>query len=300
MPSSGQRGYGDQMLIGYLLGAASDEEIERLDELSIADDDFAFRLRAVENDLVDSYVRGELEGATLERFEFFYLTSPERRGKVEFATSLNTLANRSRDTQMKHDSPTSMDSPARRAWLNAPFWSLAAAAALMLLTTGYLLRENRRLHQAFDQEQTRRVALEQRAQSLQRQLAGMNPSNGTFGNPSPPAGLLAFVLSPQTRGLAPIPPLKLPPGTGPVEFQLILELDDFARYRAALRDNAANRIVWRSEPLLSNPAKSGRAVSVVLPGGLLKPQNYSLELTGIPHTGAEESIGTYVFRIGPD
>ncbi len=52
--------FNDQVLIRYLLGSLSEEEAERLDELGIADDAFAWRLRAVENDLVDGYVRGEL------------------------------------------------------------------------------------------------------------------------------------------------------------------------------------------------------------------------------------------------
>ena len=58
---------------------------ERLDELSVVDDDFAWRLSAVENDMVDAYVRGDLSGETLDRFRSFYLSTPKRRGRVEFA-----------------------------------------------------------------------------------------------------------------------------------------------------------------------------------------------------------------------
>ena len=63
----------DQVLARYLLGSASAEEVERLDEHSIADDQLALRLHEVENDLVDAYVRGELAGETLERFQSHYL-----------------------------------------------------------------------------------------------------------------------------------------------------------------------------------------------------------------------------------
>ena len=96
MPFFRQHGYDDQVLIQYLLGSASEEETERLDELGIADDEFAARLRTAEHDLVDSYVKGELKGAILEQFEAFYMASAERRDKVEFAKSLETLSNRSR------------------------------------------------------------------------------------------------------------------------------------------------------------------------------------------------------------
>ena len=39
----------DRLMIDYLIGALPDQEIERLDELSIADDQFAARLTAAEN-----------------------------------------------------------------------------------------------------------------------------------------------------------------------------------------------------------------------------------------------------------
>src|SRR5689334_942847 len=77
--------YDDRVLIQYLLGSMPDEDAGRFDELSVVDDAFSARLSEVENDLVDSYVRGELSGETAERFQSFYLTSPRRREKVRFA-----------------------------------------------------------------------------------------------------------------------------------------------------------------------------------------------------------------------
>ena len=75
----------DEELIQYVLGLLPDEATERLDEASIADDEVAAQLRSVETDLVDSYVRGQLVGATLERFESYYLMSPRRRESVREA-----------------------------------------------------------------------------------------------------------------------------------------------------------------------------------------------------------------------
>ena len=65
----------DKRIMPYLLGVPD----ERLDELAVADDNFAARLAAAENDLVEAYVRGELSGESRERFESFYLTSEKRR-----------------------------------------------------------------------------------------------------------------------------------------------------------------------------------------------------------------------------
>src|SRR5580698_5966117 len=108
----------DEGVVRYLLGSASEEETARFDELSITDDEFAERLHAVENDLVDSYVNGELTGETLERFKAFYLSSEYRLEKVKFAESFLSVTNaRSESTK----------------WRFGPLWAWAAAAAVLML-----------------------------------------------------------------------------------------------------------------------------------------------------------------------
>jgi anti-sigma factor RsiW len=81
--------YNDQTIIRYLLGSLPEEETEWIEEISFIDDEFAVRLSAVENDLVDAYVRGELSGEKLERFDSYYLASPKRRKKVKTAQVLH-------------------------------------------------------------------------------------------------------------------------------------------------------------------------------------------------------------------
>ena len=72
----------DDQLTRYLLGALSEDETNRLDELSVVDDELAERLRVLEDDLVDAYASGTLKGDRLKRFESFYLGSARRRGKA--------------------------------------------------------------------------------------------------------------------------------------------------------------------------------------------------------------------------
>src|SRR5438045_641500 len=81
-------------LTRYLLGDLPDEERERLDELSVVDDDFCWRLKAAEDDLVDSYVKGELDSESMKLFRAVYLSSPKRREKVRFAETLAAVAER--------------------------------------------------------------------------------------------------------------------------------------------------------------------------------------------------------------
>ena len=84
--------YNDQTINEYLLGSLPEAEAERLDELSFTNDEFAETLRAAEKDLVDAYVQGELVGTALERFKSHYLSTPRRRGNVEFAQALRLLS----------------------------------------------------------------------------------------------------------------------------------------------------------------------------------------------------------------
>ncbi len=84
-----------QVITKYLLGSLAEAEAERLDELSFTDDAFAQALKSAEKELVDSYARGELKDEALEKFESYYLASPFRRQKAEFAKAFQIFAERS-------------------------------------------------------------------------------------------------------------------------------------------------------------------------------------------------------------
>lgn len=173
----------EQKIISYLLGVLSEIEAERLDELSLSDDAFAARFGVVENDLVDAYVRGELSGDTLERFNRHYLASPLRREKVNFAQTFAPFADAAATNSTESDSRATLATPESKKklatsspWLTvfkprfAVQWGLAALALLLLLASGYFLFENVRLKNQMTQTQAERASLQQREQELQRQL----------------------------------------------------------------------------------------------------------------------------------
>ena len=154
MPASDKHGFDDIQLVQYLLGKLPAEESERLDELSVTDDDFAWRLRETENDLVDAYVRSELSGKTLEEFRTFYLSSTKRRAKVAFAEGLLQFrASTAKAAKQKGSFFSSMFAP-RRLVLQ-----FAAASLAMSLIKGYLLFYNARLRYQMDDARTQQSAL---------------------------------------------------------------------------------------------------------------------------------------------
>jgi hypothetical protein len=185
----------DVQLVQYLLGLLGVEETEWIDELTIADDDVAWRLRDAENDLVDAYARGVLDENLLEPFQRFYLSSPLRREKLKFARSFVPNADAAPVTAQieatPEVAPVAVSVPVRAArpvrqvraasqgsrwydWLlpqSRSGWGMAATAAALLLVSGVLLMQDvrQRRHSLFEM-QSAKAALDSRSEQLERQL----------------------------------------------------------------------------------------------------------------------------------
>jgi hypothetical protein len=310
-----------QELASYLLGALTEEATEHLDERSIADGEFALRLNAVENDLVDAYVRGELPGEAQNRFEKYYLSSPRRLEKVEFSRALlrherespTAISKQVRIEDSQGRSP--QEEPDARdgwRWINLPRlglrWGPAAAAIVMLLVAGLLLQENRSLREEQSESRDQQAALNRRAQELERQLSEQRAAKSGLEKAleslraSLPAShaltTIVAVLAPPTRGASQIPSISLPRGTDQVLLRLQLEADEFPRYQVALKDPATNRILWRStDALRAKPEGNENVVSTSFSARLFKPQRYILELSGVPAGGGPELVSSYPLRV---
>lgn len=76
--------------ISYLLGELSEAERELMEERIFLDEDFSLFLESVEIDLIDEYIRGELEIGEKKRFENAYLTTKDRRERVRATQVLHT------------------------------------------------------------------------------------------------------------------------------------------------------------------------------------------------------------------
>ncbi len=278
--------YDDLALTRYLLGTLSEEDREHFDELSVTDDEFAWRLRAVENDLVDAYVKGELAAENLDRFRSTYLSSAHGREKVDFAEAFQRQAGARAPAPPK----AVAGSDGRRIFNIAHLahhWGLAAAV-LLLMAGAWLLWDNLRLRSQLTRERTQSAAIERRVRELESRRDQQSP-------PAAEPTTVSLALLAQVRSAGSIPSIALKSGTELV-LQLELESDDFAEYQAFLKDPAADRIVWRSGPLKPVALGERKTVSATLPANLLHTQNYSVELNGIPAAAGPELVSTYAFR----
>jgi hypothetical protein len=190
-------------------------------------------------------------------------------------------------------------------------------AALLVIVSGVLFMQQADLRRSLDVSNRERVALAGRVNDLELQLTQERTARadttqidrarvqtgadaaGRSSSPAPvPLTLAALVLLPQTRSTGPIATASLPAGVERLPFDLRLESNDFPQYQAGLKDPATNQIVWRSA--WTAPSRSDRpTLSVVVPANLLKPQHYSLELTGRTATGRSEVVSSYTFEILP-
>lgn len=84
MPHSTEQ---DDRLVRYLLGELSEEARDRLEGEYLVNAQLHDALLAVEDELIYAYVGGRLSPSRSTSFERFFLQTPERRSRVEFARS---------------------------------------------------------------------------------------------------------------------------------------------------------------------------------------------------------------------
>jgi hypothetical protein len=285
----------DQQYLRYLLRLLPDEQTERVEEASIVDDEVALRLRAVECDLVDGYVRGTLDRDTMQRFESHYLSSPLRRERVRFAADfLRAIDGAGAPVRVEREQPVM-----RRRHL----MTIAAAAVLafgMLLLGGFRLGIGRSAIRG-----DTRTAVNVPAAGPSHDAAPVpvpaapGPLTADRSAKDAPGGTIALVLLPQTRAIGSIPALTVPARAARVTFELRLESPDYSRYRAGLRDPRTNATIWRSGWIAASSLAGRPSIEVSVPAALLKAQHYSLDLTGRATTGATHVVGSYAFHVTP-
>jgi hypothetical protein len=322
----------DAVLLRYLLGALPVDEAAPVEEASIIDDDLAARLNAIECDLVDSYVRGELEGANLAKFQSWYLSSPLRAQKVEAAKAILLIVEPLKDVPAPTPSvakeavkpaaiATTQPAPAAkvaaplsygkssaaassgglrlgtfRAW---PMLGIAAAGAVLILiiAVGFLTSRNKRLRN--EVAETKKETTELTAQ-LNEEHAAANSNaqkNGAADNLAHGldnvATVTMFLPSP-TRGGSTVPTVNIPAGTGLVVLSLGLGANNEDSYRAQLMDPATQKVLWHSGIL--RPGSDGTYVSVTVPAPVLRSKVYLLQLTHDAANGRSELLASYPFR----
>jgi anti-sigma factor RsiW len=84
----------DEVLVRYLLGELAEPERDRLEGAYLSDDALHEQLLAIEIELIDAYVRGDLSADERRHFETRFLTTLEGREWLDLARSMKAFHSR--------------------------------------------------------------------------------------------------------------------------------------------------------------------------------------------------------------
>jgi len=285
----------DEVLVRYLLGELPPVETDTLDERSVVDPDFFERLEAVENDLVDGYVRQELPPDLRDRFARGYLATGDHADKVRFASALRLAALAQGKPLAKRQKRPATVLPMKPRAANAVPWLLPLAATITVVGLGlWFLPQN--------QELPHRTPATEQATGDPQPAPGpapQEPAAPPVDAPPPTRqeALFAFTLAAPRRGADELTTIRIPSTATSVTVRTELEIDDFPRYRAILKSSAADTVLWRSGTLTAEGRDASRVVPITIPARHFGTQRYFLELEGISAAGKAEPITTYAFRV---
>ncbi|HWX40843.1 MAG TPA: hypothetical protein VN345_06800, partial [Blastocatellia bacterium] len=98
-------------MVSYLLGELTGDKAEEFEQQYLADQDTFELLEAVEEELIEDYLRGALSPAERVLFERRYMSRPENQEKIEFARNLlESLSDKLEPAPSPEPSPHEADS----------------------------------------------------------------------------------------------------------------------------------------------------------------------------------------------
>lgn len=315
----------EKLITRYLLGDLSEEEQAAVEDHAFSDKDYLREVLAVESDLIDEYIRGELSESERRQFETRFVTSAERRNKIEFARALArvapaTEAEVAREYAVRTPLPSLKDAFNEFFVRLNPFVKLSMAAAAVVIAAGFvwLMLETTRLRNDLSTARSEQQArsnqireLEQRNQELAAQVEsekqkaqGSNPPNvpppqiERQEKPSTGVTIATLLLVPGIpRSAVNRPKLVLDQNASLARLQVGLEPgDEYKGYRVEVRTRAGQE-VWTQNDLRAHQTRQGRSVVVNIPARLVETGEFELTLKGFTSSGTGENIGYYYFDV---
>jgi hypothetical protein len=293
----------------YLLAQMSEEERADFEKQYLANEELFAELVATETETIRSYLEGAGSEADRKEFERRFLTTPSRRGHVEFENTLVEYLSRNAPSQM---AAHQMSKAPGQAGSDAPYWRLAAVAAMLLVLVGgpWLMVVNRRLSREIEQLRLDESQSRQQEQQLHRQLADLNAQLDQQRKvtsdqqqliaqlQSPAVPVAPFTLSPgQIRRVDRQKTLVIKHDLSAVPLELRLPQNEYSRYSVSLETPEGDRI-WQQQNLATRKSANGRRVLALrVPSNLLQNRTYILMVSGMAPDQTTEKVASYTFRI---
>ena len=320
----------EKLIAQYLLGDLPEDQQVAVEDRAFQDQEYLASITAVENDLIDEYVRDEMPENVRRKFENRFLASAERRKRVEFAKALTHISS---EYAFKGKGVVAPVSVSWRDSLEAFFSSLnpvakfAMAAIVLLVLVGgaWLITETLRLRSRLTTLQAENQSRQNERQNVERQMelerrrnaeltAQLNQEKqqreqseeslqklsetATETTPAPRSIFASLTLLPGiSRGGGDKPTLSIAPDARLVRLQIGIDPEEQYKTFAVDLRSVAGRQVWTRENLSARTRRGARAIGFTLPATVLKPGEYELKLTGRTEGGATEDVGFYYFDV---
>lgn len=293
----------------YLLGNLPADERIKLEDECFAKADAFEELVAADNDLIDSYVNGELHETEKALFERRYLTSSLRRRRVEFAGTLAHACSESKaKVRVERFSSWKFGlNPFSRP--NFPLqWASVAAALILAIAGSWLLFQNHQLRMELKEAQTAQADLSRQEAKI-RQNSPKLDERDTSRSQKPPQNtviakldsarepVLTFTVSSGAvrGGETKQKDLVIPPGISSVVLRLPISTDDYMTYEADLQ-TAEGLEIQSAKGLTRRKSGPQTVVTLRIPSNLLGSGDYIVVLSGTDESGKVQPVGSYAFR----
>ena len=291
-------------LAQYLLGELYQEDRQRLENEYLADDKVWENLTTVENDLIDSYVRGDLSERQCREFEQHYLDSPDKRDRLEVARllmdpkvrqSIEAVPIVEREQHEWLERLAELLGSRHRALRFAvaavavPVLVIAAVAALLLV-------QNHSLRIELGQLQSQQNVLQHHIEQLEQQMR-VSSNGENIGEPATVSALLVPGLPRKTVPQNTSGALRIPATASWILLMLDLRRDQYPEYQVVI-ETPEGKPVSHAEGLTSETGKNGgRIVSVRLASQALKKGDYVITLSGQNAHGRLEVVDSYSLSV---
>jgi hypothetical protein len=315
----------EKLIARYLLGDLPEDQHVEIEDRAFADKEYLALVTAVENDLIDEYVRHELSEQDRQKFEGRFLASAERRKRVEFAKAFARVP-----VALER---TVISEPAKWTWRDSLYaffvglnpavkFAMVGVALFFVMDGVWLLAETMRLRsqltQLQTQNQTRQSELQQQVEAERRRNEELNAQltqekqqreqsdeslrqlseTADDTTPAPQPVIASLTLLPGlARGGSEKSSLRLADDTRLVRLQIGIDPDEPYKTFAVDLRTSSGRQVWTRENLTARTRSRASAITLTLPASVLKPGDYELRLSTRQKGGATEDIGFYYFNV---
>jgi len=257
----------DALLRRFLLGTSTPDERERVERHLFADPSGLERIEAVEDELLDACVRGELAGPERTRVLERLAATPAGRRRLAFAEDLRRLSDGLSET---HPFVLPALSPPRRraAWpRRAATAGLAAGLAAVVVAGSW---------------------------TVWRHVQHRPPPGAmAVARPTvrPLAAAVIEIALATERGGGAAPRHRIRPGTAEVELRVQLEYgESYPSYRIDVRD-AAGHPVASAAGLTPRPTPGGTEIVLAVAAARLPPGRYEVAVQGERGGAGMEDVG---------